>query len=134
MKTIPDSHHDITDAAGVTYVATVCPDGQISITPVSAMLHGDQVKFSTKKDRGKYRNLLADSRIAVCMQHPTDPFRYLEIRGRARIEDDDDRAFVNAIAVKFLGQEEYPHDKPGEERVVVIVDAEEVLGPGVPKS
>ncbi len=132
MKTVPESHLDIVNSAGVSYVATVCADGLLSITPVSAIWDGAHVKFSTKKQRGKYRNLLSDNRIAACMQHRTEPFRYLEIKGRARMEDDHDRSFVNSIALRFLGKDEYPGDKPGEERVIVTIDVEEILGPGVP--
>ena len=132
MKTVPDSHLDIVNSGGVSYVATVCPDGLVSITPVSAIWDGAHVKFSTKKGRGKYNNLLSDGRISACMQHATDPFRYLEIKGRARIEDDHDRAFVDSIARRFMGVDRYPSDKPGEERVIIIIDVEDVLGPGVP--
>jgi PPOX class probable F420-dependent enzyme len=132
MKTVPASHLDIVDSGGVSYVATVCADGLLSITPVSAIWDGGHIKFSTKTGRGKHRNLLADTRISACIQHATEPFRYLEIKGRARIEDDPDRSFVNAIARRFLGLDEYPADKPGEERATVIIDIEDVQGPGIP--
>jgi PPOX class probable F420-dependent enzyme len=131
VKTVPDSHLDIAQSAGVTYVATVCPDGLVSITPVSAIWDGVNVKFSTKKGRGKYANLLLDDRVSACMQHATAPFRYLEFRGRGRIVEDADRSFVNAIAQRFLGKDEYPGDKPGDERVIVIIDVEHVAGPGI---
>src|SRR5207244_1928125 len=77
---------------------------------------GSHVRFSTTKGRRKYRNLRADPRIAISVTDPENPWRYLEIRGRAELSDDGDRSFINQIARKYMGQDEYPFDRPGDER------------------
>ncbi len=56
------------------------------------------------------------------MVDPENPYRYLEIRGVVeRIDEDPDRAFINSMAKKYLGMDEYPYHQPGDERVVILV-------------
>lgn len=47
-----------------------------------------------------------------------DPYRYLEVRGRAR---DADGAFAKNVGAKF-GADLLEYDRPDETRVVVTVD------------
>jgi PPOX class probable F420-dependent enzyme len=83
---------------------------------------GEHVRFSQTKARQKYRNLHRDPRIALSIVDPDDPFRYLEIRGAVeRIEEDADLAFINSMAKKYFGEDEYRNHRPGDERVVVLV-------------
>jgi hypothetical protein len=55
----------------------------------------------------------------------TNPYRYLEIRGRARIEDDADYAFAERVGQKY-DSDLREHDGPGEKRVIVTVEPEKV--------
>jgi PPOX class probable F420-dependent enzyme len=83
---------------------------------------GEFLKFSRTKTRQKLRNVGRDGRIAVSMQDPENPYRYLEVRGEVdRVEDDQDNAFINAMAKKYLDEDVYPWHQPGDERVVVYV-------------
>ena len=50
-----------------------------------------------------------------------NPFRYLEVRGRARIEPDDDYAFARRVGAKY-GADLKVHDQPGETRVAVTIE------------
>ncbi len=50
-----------------------------------------------------------------------NPYRYLEVRGRAAIEPDDDYAFARQVGAKYdadLSQ----HDGPGETRVKITLE------------
>jgi len=131
MNAIPASHLDIVEAKGLSFVATIRPDGLLSVHPVSVIAEAGELKFSTMKDRGKVRNLRHDNRISVCIPDPANPLRYIEVRGRARIEEDPDRSFVDRVAQKFLGVERYPYDPPGTERVTIVVEIEQVSVPRV---
>jgi PPOX class probable F420-dependent enzyme len=131
MKTIPASHLDILEAKGLSFVTTVRPDGLLSVHPVSVIAEPGELRFSTMKDRGKVRNLRHDDRISVCIPDPANPLRYVEVRGRARIEDDPDRAFIDRIAREFMGLERYPYDPPDTERVTIVVEIEQVSVPRV---
>jgi len=129
---IPTTHEDILNKRCFANVATIRPDGRLSCNPVSIIWDGDHVHFSSREETKKVRNLRADSRIALCIVDPDDPSRYIEIRGTAVVEPDDDRSFVNQIAMKYMDVEEYPYDPPNANRVQVSVHAEQVSVPAVP--
>ena len=50
-----------------------------------------------------------------------NPYRYLDIRGRARIEPDDDYAFADRVGAKY-SSDLRQHDGPGDRRVLVTIE------------
>ena len=131
-KPIPTSVDDILADKPTAYLATMRSDGRMSVTPMAVMYDGEHLLLSTTKDRMKYRNLLADDRVTVCVPHRNNPNRYVEVRGRAALIDDTDRAFINSIAKAYMNVDVYPFDRPGQERVVLRVFAEQVSVPHIP--
>ena len=129
---IPEAAHALLRDRPVGHVATVRRDGRLSVNPVALIFDGQQVRISTTKDRVKYRNLLADPRIAISVPHRNNPNIYIEIRGTARVEDDVDRKFVDQIAQRYMDRDHYDIDPPDAERVVVTIDAEQVSMPRIP--
>ncbi len=129
---IPAAVHDILHDKPTGFVATVRPDGLLSVTPVALLFDDGVVRFSTTKDRKKYRNLLLDDRITMTVAHRNNPNRYVELRGRAVLDDDADREFIDRIAQHYMGVDTYPFDRPGQERVTVTVVVEHVSAPGIP--
>lgn len=128
-RSIPESHYDILDSLCSPVVCTQRPDGLMSAHPVSIIWDGQYIRFSTLKDRAKYRNLLADPRITICVIHPDNDLHYVEVRGRAELEDDEDRSFVNRIAKKYMGLDAFPYDPPDARRVTVTIVPEQVSTP-----
>ena len=119
---VPESHQDLLGSTAPAHVATIGPMGVPQSNPVWFDWDGEHVRFSQTKARQKYRNLHRDPRVALSIVDPDDPFRYLEIRGAVeRIEEDADLAFINSMAKKCLGEDEYRNHRPGDERVVVLV-------------
>lgn len=129
---IPEAYHDILLDRPIGHLATIRPDGQLSVNPVGLMWDGEHVRVSTIKSRQKYRNLLNDPRVAISIPHRNNPNRYIEIRGRAEIAEDPERSFINSIARAYMGVDEYPFDKPGDERVTITIHAEGVSMPPIP--
>ena len=129
---IPARAVDILTDKPTGFVATVGPRGVLSVTPVALLYDGRKVRFSTTKDRQKYRNLLRDDRIAMAVPHRNNPNRYVELRGRARLTDDADRSFIDAIARHYMGVDRYPFDESGAERVIVTIEPERVSCPPIP--
>jgi PPOX class probable F420-dependent enzyme len=124
--------HDILTDKPTGFVATVRPDGLLSVTPVALVFDGTVVRFSTMKDRKKYRNLLRDDRVTMAIAHRNNPNRYVEIRGRAQLDDDRDNGFIDSIARHYMGVDRYPFDRPWQERVTVTIVAEHVSSPDIP--
>jgi PPOX class probable F420-dependent enzyme len=120
---IPESHADILDKKAFASVATIGPNGEPQNNPVWFGWDGSHIRFSQTTTRQKYRNTRADRRVALSILDPDDPYRYLEIRGVvADVEDDPNLAFINSMALKYLGLDRYPWHQPGDERIVIVVE------------
>lgn len=121
--TIPDEYADMFAKQAFWHIATAGPDGSPQSTPVWATYEGGRVKFSLTRGRQKFRNLEANPGIALSATDPDNSYRYLEVRGRlAAVEDDAGNAFINSMAKKYMGVDEYPYHQPGDERVVMIIE------------
>ena len=131
-KPIPPYVHDILTDKPTAYLATNRPDGRVSVTPMGLLFDGEHLLLSTTKDRKKYRNMVADDRVTVCVPHRNNPNRYVEVRGRAELTDDLDRSFINSVAQAYMGVPVYPFDRPEQERVTIRVIAEHVSAPRIP--
>jgi PPOX class probable F420-dependent enzyme len=131
-KPIPETHHHILKDRPTGHIATIRPDGRISVNPVAVMWDGEYARVSTVKSRKKYRNLQEDPRVAISIPHRNNPNIYVEIRGIAELSDDPDRSFVNSLARHYMGVDEYPFDKPGDERAIITIHAEQVSAPEIP--
>jgi PPOX class probable F420-dependent enzyme len=125
VSRIPPDHEDILGKRSFAHIATVGPKGEPQSSPVWVDWDGTYVKFSQTTSRQKYRNLQREPRIALSVLDPDQPYRYVEVRGRiARIEEDQDNAFINRMAKKYIDEDVYPWSQPGEERIVVYVEPE----------
>ncbi len=120
---IPEGYEDLLETTALVHVATIGPDGEPQNNPVWFDWDGEHVKFSQTKTRQKYKNVSRDPRLALSIVDPENPYRYIEIRGEVRkVEEDPDNDFINAMANKYLGLDEYPYHQPGDERIVVYVE------------
>ncbi|MGH2757113.1 MAG: PPOX class F420-dependent oxidoreductase [Actinomycetota bacterium] len=126
MTEIPTEFKDLLDKKGFGHIATIGPNGEPQSSPVWYDFDGHRILFSQTKDRQKYRNLKRDPHVSISIHDPDDPYRYLEVRGVAEIVDDPDFEFIDSMAKKYLGKEEYPWRQPGEERVVVKIEPEHI--------
>jgi PPOX class probable F420-dependent enzyme len=126
MSIIPEQYLDLLQSTTVITVATIGPKGEPQNNPVWFGWDGSHVLFSLTKGRQKYRNLVREPRISLSIFDPTNPGRYLEIRGVAHIEEDTDRRFVNSMAKKYLNQDVYTWDQPGDERVIISVEPQHI--------
>lgn len=131
-KPIPKAAEAILNDLPTGHLCTIRPDGLPSVNPVALLYDGEHVRVSTVTKRQKYKNLLADPRIAISVPHRNNPNYYIELRGHAELEPDPDRSFVNQIAKVYMGEDVYPFDQPGDERVTIKIIAEQVSMPTIP--
>lgn len=119
----PPEYKDILDRRSFAHIATIGLNGEPQSSPVWIGFDGQFLKFSNLKSRQKYKNLRRDPRVAVSIIDPDDPYRYVEIRGTVdHFEDDEDNAFINSMAKKYIDKDVYPWHKEGDERVVIYID------------
>jgi PPOX class probable F420-dependent enzyme len=121
----PDSHRDLLEAEFAT-LATLGEDGGPQLTEVWFLFEDGEVKISLNDSRLKTKNLVARPRCSLFILDLANPFRYLDLRGTARIEPDDDYAFADRVGAKY-GADLRDHDGPDDKRVVVTIEPTNVF-------
>jgi PPOX class probable F420-dependent enzyme len=117
---VPESHRDLLDAP-LAVLATVGPDGRPQMSTVWFLAEAGVIRFSLNTARQKTRNLVVNPSVGVHVQDASNPGRYLEVRGDASVEPDDDYAFADRVGAKYGGVDLRNMDRPGEKRVVVTI-------------
>ncbi|MGD0833752.1 MAG: PPOX class F420-dependent oxidoreductase [Candidatus Dormibacteria bacterium] len=112
----------------IAHVATTMPDGSPQVTPVWVDTDGEAVIFNTAKGRVKYRNLVRDPRVAISVTDKQNDYRGVVVRGRAELIDEGADAHIDKLAKKYRDLDTYPNRQPGEQRVIVRVVPERILG------
>ncbi|HWH00933.1 MAG TPA: PPOX class F420-dependent oxidoreductase [Pilimelia sp.] len=107
-------------------VSTVNPDGSPQSSVLWVKRDGDDILFSTVRGRQKARNMERDPRVSVLAFDPTDPYRYVEARGRVTMTDRGGRELIDELSVKYRGQP-YPEEPPGTVRVVCRLTPERLV-------
>lgn len=126
-----EKNADLLDSTALAHVATVGPNGEPQVNPVWFGWDGTHLRFSQTTTRQKYKNVQRDPRVALSIVDPQNPYRYLEIRGKVvAVEPDPERAFIDSMAKKYLGQDRYPWHRPGDERIVIVVEPERTTSMG----
>lgn len=125
MTEIPASHHDLLDQPVAT-IATIDDAGLPQLTVVWFLYDDGELRTSLNTGRVKYRNLRTRSECSLLILDLQNPYRYLEVRGRAEITPDDDDAFARKLGEKYGGADVREYDAPGTKRVVVTIRPERV--------
>ncbi|MFD7652801.1 PPOX class F420-dependent oxidoreductase [Actinosynnema sp. NPDC059797] len=120
----------LVDAPNFAVLATTNPDGSPQTSVVWVTRDGDDLLFSTLRNRAKARNLARDPRASVSIWSGDDPQVYAEVRGTVAITGDVDRRLANELSHKYDGQD-FPQDLPGRERVVLRLTPTKVTGNAV---
>jgi PPOX class probable F420-dependent enzyme len=121
MTKFPDSHRDLLDAQVATF-ATIGGNGLPQLTEVWFLHDDGELRLSLNDSRLKTRNLQKRPECSVLLLDLQNPYRYLEVRGNARLEPDDDYSFARKLGAKYGGADVSEHDKPGDSRVVVTIE------------
>ena len=121
MIRIPESHRDLLNA-DVGVLATVGSDGRPQLSAVWFLTEGDAIAVSLNTARQKIKNLKANAAATLFILDRQNPYRYLELRGDASIEPDDNFAFADRVGAKYQTNLR-EHDGPSDRRVKVEIHA-----------
>lgn len=126
-KPIPSEFRDLFYKRAFASLGTLRPDGSPQVTPVWVDIENDSVLVNTAKGRHQDENIRKDSRVGIVVTDPDDPYRYLEVRGRAvEVTGRDVVAHLNAMAKKYLGIETYPNRPLDQIRVLYRIEADRI--------
>ena len=120
MTDFPESHRDLLDAEVAT-LATIDSQGFPQLSEVWFLYDEGEVKLSLNTARLKTKHLTQRPECSLLILDLAVPQRFLEIRGRARVEPDDDYAFAGKVDEKY-GANLKAWDGEGQSRVVVTID------------
>jgi PPOX class probable F420-dependent enzyme len=118
---LPESHIDLLQRPLFVHLATIGPDGAPQVQPIWTIWDGEYLRFTTTTSRQKHKNVVANPRVAVSVNDPEAPYRYLEVRGVVEaIEPDPDGEFFDVLARRYGLEYEKPIGDR-ERRVVLVV-------------
>lgn len=123
--TVAGRSEELLKAKNFCTVSTVRPDGSVHAAPVWVDIQDGQPVLNTAEGRAWPRNLERDPRVTLTVQNMENPYEYVTIRGKVAErthEGADDH--IDALAKKYLDQDQYPFRQPGEQRLIIRVDPE----------
>src|SRR5205807_10034712 len=122
--TIPTSHANLLQASkrSCTQLATVNAEGSKQVTPVREDYNSTNLIVNTARGRVKAKILERNTRVAMAIADPENPYRYLGVQGRVveMIQQGAD-AHIDKMAQKYLNKDAYPYRQPGELRVMMKI-------------
>lgn len=105
------------DTRAFLFLATTMPDGSPQVTPIWFNTDGEHLLINTNEGRVKDRNMKARPKVAMVIQDPSTPYRYLQIRGEvAEYTREGADEHINQLSLKY-------DDKPwtyreGQKRII----------------
>ncbi len=129
MKNIPETHTDLLkdEKKAFLYLTTLMPNGSPQVTPVWFNTDGEFILINTAIGRVKDKNMRARPQVALCIQDPTNAYRYIQVHGSV-VEYTTDGAddHIDKLTLKYRGISKYPSRQPGEQRVKYKIQIEKV--------
>jgi len=127
MKKIPQEFKDLLEdeTKAFAFLATTMKDGSPQVTPVWFNTDGDYVLVNTARGRVKEINMSDRPQVALVIPEPGNPYRYIQIRGRAiEITEKGANEHFDKVAIAYIGK---PFDYPPDQiRVIVKISPESI--------
>lgn len=113
------------------YLATTMPDGSPQLTQVWVDTDGEHVVINTVQTHQKARNVQRDPRVALTVSDPSNPTRYVAVRGRVIASTTDGAVeHIEALAQRYTGQP-YPWWGGRDQvRVVLTISVDRIHAQG----
>ena len=127
MKAVPEGYRDLLkdETKAYLYLATIMPDGTPQVTPVWFSMGEKYLLINTAEGRTKDLNMQARPDVALVIQDPIDPYRYVQIRGRvAERTTEGADAHIHTLSQKYRGKDWII--PPGEERLLYKISLDKV--------
>jgi len=117
MAAIPENFKDLFQKKTFAHVATLMNDGTPHVSPVWCEYDGNHILLNSAKDRVKDKNMRRNKKVALSIQDPENPYRYIGVRGEVvEITETGADAHIDELAKKYTGNV-YKNRRPGEVRV-----------------
>ena len=106
------------------YLGTIRPDDTVQVNPMWFLFDGETLRFTHTTKRAKYRNLMHNPSMSLAIIDPTNPFRYVEVRGRLLdVIPDPEGAFYVVLGQRYGNPDQQP-PKDRADRVILVMSVE----------
>ena len=104
MKNFPQEYLDLlnNETKAFLFLATTMPDGSPQVTPIWFNTDDDFILINTNEGRTKDRNMKVRPKVALVIQDPKIPYRYIQIRGEiAEHTTQGADEHINQLSLKY---------------------------------
>lgn len=103
-------------------VSTLNDDGSVHSTVVWVDVEDGRLAVNSAVGRKWPTNLQRDPTITVVVYDESNPYDYVEVRGRAVGRTEGADAHIDRLAKRYLGVDAYPYRTPEEQRITFLVE------------
>jgi len=124
MKNFTQEYLDLLkdETKAYLFLATIMPDGSPQVTPIWFNSDDEFILINTNEGRTKDRNMKARPKIALVIQDPKTPYRYLQIRGEiAEHTTQGADEHINQLSLKY-DNEPWKY-RQGQKRIIYKIKA-----------
>ena len=119
------------DLPAFARLATLMPDGSPQLTVMWYRRDDSCLRMITPAYARKAHNLSRDPRVAVVVEEPGNPYRFVEIRGTVEVIQDDAaaRAELERIAARYVGERagDYVANLSPDPRLLLVIHPEKTV-------
>jgi PPOX class probable F420-dependent enzyme len=128
---LTDDLLDLLSKPSPCFLSTIMSDGSPQVTETRVGTDGEHVLINTVVGFLKVRNIERDPRVALAIQDPQNPFRYIQVRGEVISSTTEGGVeSIEALSQKYTGQA-YPwYGGRDQQRVILTIKANKVSGQG----
>ncbi|MGI8709601.1 MAG: PPOX class F420-dependent oxidoreductase [Acidimicrobiales bacterium] len=122
---------DLATGKNFAVLSTLMPDGQPQTQLMWVDADDDHLRINTEVGRQKFRNVERDPRVTVTVFDASNPYQYVEARGRVvdTVRGDEARADIDHLSQKYTSG---PYANPIQtERVVLQIAVDKVHKMGI---
>jgi PPOX class probable F420-dependent enzyme len=113
----------------LAFVATLSEDGSPHVTPVWADMEGDLILINTSEASAKTRHVSKDPRVGISLVDQFNPYNMVTIKGRVvEMTSEGADEHLHKLAKRYLGIGKYYYRKPKDNRVIIKVKPDKVMG------
>jgi PPOX class probable F420-dependent enzyme len=131
MATIDGRAKELLEQPNFAHLSTIREDGTIHGVVVWQHVEDGKVSLNSSEGRAWPANVRRDPRVTITVHDQENPYEYVEVRGRIAVDTHDGaKEHIDALAKKYIGQDEYPWRTPAEERLKVRIRPEKIDSAG----
>lgn len=121
---IPDDFVELLKNPNYGHLGTIRPDDTVQVNPMWFEFDGVHIRFTHTTQRAKFRNLQSNPSMSLSVIDPTNPYRYIEVRGRLiDIIADPEGAFYVQLSRRYGNPGQQPPPDRAD-RVILVMSVE----------